>query len=183
MRTTASILAVTLCMAAAVSPAAHGEDLRWFSAALGTGQNVDVVRVGGAWQPDCTCDALATIGATPLVLGHVEYWNARGDGAPHDAAWNVGVLAGARWLLPVQPAWRPYIEFAFGGIAQSHVRIGGRALGSVLLFDSRLGAGIALDPSAKYQLGAYIEHRSNARLREPNDGLTTYGVELRIALR
>jgi hypothetical protein len=53
----------------------------------------------------------------------------------------------------------------------------------VLLFDSRLGAGIALDPSAKYQLGAYIEHRSNARLREPNDGLTTYGLELRVAWR
>jgi lipid A 3-O-deacylase PagL len=183
MRQTAALFFLQLCIAIFTATCAHAEDLRWFSGALGTGQNVDVLRIGGAWQPDCTCDALATIGATPLVLGHVEYWNARGDGQSHDSSVNVGALAGARWLLPARSPWQSFIEFAFGGIAQSHVRIGARALGSMLLFDSRLGAGIALDPSGKYQLAAYIEHRSNARLREPNDGLTTYGLELRVALR
>ncbi|MEP7061834.1 MAG: acyloxyacyl hydrolase [Betaproteobacteria bacterium] len=182
MRNTAIIL-VPLCIAIVMASCARAEDLRWFSGALGTGQNVDSLRVGGAWQPDCACESLTSIGATPLVLGHIEYWNARGDGKSHDSSVNVGALLGARWLLPARSPTQPFIEFAFGGIAQSHVRIGARALGSMLLFDSRLGAGIALDSASKYQLAAYVEHRSNARLREPNDGLTTYGVELRVALR
>jgi hypothetical protein len=162
--------------------AARAGDLRWISASVGSGENIDVLRVEGLWQPGCECAWLARIGATPMLSAHVEYWNARGDRHPNDNTWSAGVLAGAHWLLSERSRWKPYVEFGIGAIGVTDTQIGTRDLTSPILFDERLATGFALDPAGKYQLAAYAEHRSNGKIKQPNDGLTTYGLELRVAL-
>jgi hypothetical protein len=181
-RSTAGALAA-LAFAFLCATPAHGEDHAWFSGAAGSGEGVAVLRVGGVWQPDCACEPLARIGAVPLVQAHVEYLNARGTESVNDVVWDAGVLAGLRWPLAAGSRWQPFIEFGVGGAVFSHVKIGNRNLASALLFDERLAAGLALDPAGHYQLAAYAEHRSNAGLKEPNQGLTTYGLELRVGLK
>jgi hypothetical protein len=181
-RSTASALAA-LALAVACAASARAEDRRWFSAAAGSGEGVAALRVGGVWQPDCACELLARIGAVPLLQAHVEYLNARGTESVNDVVWDAGALAGLRWPLAAASRWQPFIEFGVGAAAFSHVKVGNRNLASALLFDERLAAGLALDPAGRYQLAAYAEHRSNAGLKEPNQGLTTYGLELRVGLK
>ncbi|MEO8975455.1 MAG: acyloxyacyl hydrolase [Casimicrobiaceae bacterium] len=176
--TAAAMVFVSLLVAAPT--AARADDAHWFSAAAGSGENIDVLRIGGGWRSDCACEWLARIGATPFFDAHVEYWNARGDRHPNDNTWNVGATAGARWLLAPRSAWQPFVEFSVGGIAVSEARIGTRDLSTALLFDERLATGIALDPAHRYQFALFAEHRSNGKIKAPNDGLTTYGIELRV---
>ena len=176
----AAVLALATLVCAVTSAAARADDARWVSAAVGSGENIDVLRIGGGWRPDCECDWLAKIGATPFYDAHVEYWNARGDRHPNDNTWSLGALAGAQWLLSQRSPLRPFVEFGVGAIAVSETRIGTRDLSSGVLFDERLAAGIALDPAAKYRLAVYTEHRSNGKIKPPNAGLTTYGIELRV---
>jgi lipid A 3-O-deacylase len=170
-----------LVLACSLAPSARADGGTWIAAALGSGENIDVLRIGGGFRP-CSCDWLASIGATPFAGVHVEYWNARGDRHPNDNSWNVGAVFGPRWSLAPQSVLQPFIELGLGGLAVTETRIGTRNLSTALLFDERLAAGIALDPAARYQLAVYAEHRSNGRIKTPNDGLTTYGLELRIAL-
>lgn len=162
---------------------ARADDRAWLAAAAGSGEGVAALRVGGVWQPDCACELLAKIGAVPLLQAHVEYLNARGTQSVNDVVWNAGALAGVRWPLAAESRWQPFIELGVGATVFSHVKIGDRNLASALLFDERVAAGIALEPSGRYQLAAYAEHRSNAGLVQPNQGLTTYGVELRVGLK
>ena len=167
----------------AVVPSARAQEARWLSFAASTGEDVNALRIGGGWRPDCACEWLARIGAVPFVSGHVEYLNSRGTQSVNDVVWNAGLMAGARWPIFADSRWRPYIEFGIGGIALTHASIGDRHLGSALLFDERLSTGLALDAAGRYELAAYVEHRSNAGLVPPNQGLTTYGLELRVGWR
>jgi lipid A 3-O-deacylase len=181
-RSTAGALAALALLCMCVAPV-RADNRMWFSGAVGSGERVAALRVGGAWQPDCACELLARIGAVPLVQTHVEYLNSRGTQSVNDVVWNAGALAGLRWPLAAESRWQPFIEFGVGAALFSHVKIGDRNLASALLFDERLAAGIALDPVGRYQLAVYAEHRSNAGLKEPNQGLTTYGLELRVGLK
>jgi lipid A 3-O-deacylase len=181
-RSTAGVLAALAVLLLSAAPA-RAEERRWFSAAPGWGEGVAALRVGAGWQPDCACELLARIGAVPLLQAHVEYLNARGTQSVNDVVWDAGALAGLRWPLAATSRWQPFVEFGVGAAAFSHVKIGDRNLATALLFDERLAAGIALDPAGRYQLAAYAEHRSNAGLKEPNQGLTTYGLELRVGLK
>jgi lipid A 3-O-deacylase len=101
----------------------------------------------------------------------------------NDVVWDAGALAGVRWPLAARSRWQPFVELGIGAAAFTHVKIGDRNLASALLFDERLAGGLALDPAGRYQLAAYVEHRSNAGLVQPNQGLTTYGLELRVGLK
>ena len=183
IRSTAGALAALALLCLCFAPARAADDRVWFSGAAGSGEGVAALRVGGVWQPGCTCEPLARIGAVPLVQAHVEYLNSRGTQSVNDVVWDAGALAGLRWPLAAESRWRPFVEFGVGAALFSHVRIGDRNLASALLFDERLAAGIALDPAGRHQLAAYVEHRSNAGLKEPNQGLTTYGLELRVGLK
>ncbi len=174
-------LLAAIALACALAPPARADDRPWVAAAVGSGENIDVLRVGGGFRP-CSCDWLAKIGATPFAGLHLEYWNARGDRHPNDNSWNVGAVFGPRWALAPRSVLQPFIELGLGGLAVTETHIGTRNLSTALLFDQRLAAGIALDPAARYRLAIYAEHRSNASLKSPNEGLTTYGIELRVAL-
>jgi Lipid A 3-O-deacylase (PagL) len=170
-------------LTAALAPSARAQEARWLSFAASSGEDVNALRIGGGWRPDWECEWLARIGAVPFVSGHVEYLNSRGTQSVNDVVWNAGLMAGARWPLAPDSRWRPYIEFGIGGVALTHASIGDRHLGNALLFDERLTTGLALDAAGRYELATFVEHRSNAGLVPPNQGLTTYGLELRVGLR
>ncbi len=171
--------ALACCLLLGTTTPARADNAPWFSAAVGSGENIDVLHAGAGWQP-CRCEWLARIGATSFVEAHVEYWNARGDRHPNDNLWTLGATTGPHWALAPQSRWQPFLEFGFGGLVVTETRIGTRDLSTAFLFDEKLATGIALDPAAKYQLALFAEHRSNGRIKAPNDGLTTYGIELRV---
>lgn len=175
--------AVGAALTVVLAPLAHAQEARWLSVAASDGEGINALRVGGGWRPGCECEWLARIGAVPFVAGHVEYLNSRGTQSVNDVVWNASLVAGARWPLAPQSRLRPWIEFGIGGAAFTHASIGDRHLGNALLFDERLTAGVALDAASRYALAGYVEHRSNAGLVPPNQGLTTYGIELRVDLR
>jgi hypothetical protein len=180
-RSIAGALAALALLFVCAAPARAVERV-WFAGAAGSAEGVAAVRAGAAWQPDCTCELLARIGAVPLLQAHVEYLNSRGTQSVNDVVWDAGALAGVRWPLAAASRWQPFVELGIGGAVFTHVKIGDRNLASALLFDERLAAGVALDPAGRYQLAAYVEHRSNAGIKQPNQGLTTYGLELRVGL-
>ncbi|HEY7903275.1 MAG TPA: acyloxyacyl hydrolase [Casimicrobiaceae bacterium] len=180
-----SVVAAALGVALTVAfvRLACAQEARWLNFAASTGEDVNALRIGGGWRPDCTCEWLARISAVPFVSGHVEYLNSRGTQSVNDVVWNAGLMAGARWPLFPDSRWRPWIEFGIGGAAFTHASIGDRHLGNALLFNERLSTGLALDATGRYEFATYVEHRSNAGLVPPNQGLTTYGLELRVGLR
>lgn len=94
---------------------------------------------------------------------------------------------GAHGLLrhdwhPGEITFSPFVEGGFGVHALSESRINNqRDFGTRLQFGERIGVGVAFDHPRRFELIAYIEHVSNARLAYPNDGITFRGIEIRAA--
>ena len=79
---------------------------------------------------------------------------------------------------------QPYLEAGIGVHLLSHVRINNdRDLSTAFQFGENAGAGIAFGENHRFELGVYVQHESNASIKEPNPGLTYLGVVLRVALR
>ncbi len=182
MNSTRAALCVAIAASGLSCAVARAEDsAAWFTASAGYGQNVDDWRLGVAWVP-CECDWLIRAGLEPRLWAHVGFWDARRSGSPNNELWEAGLMPVVRW--PVEPAsrWKPFLEFGVGAGLLSHTQIGDRKLGIAFQFQEQLSAGFALDAAGRYELAAFVSHTSNARIVPANDGLTTYGVELRAAL-
>jgi Lipid A 3-O-deacylase (PagL) len=169
--------ALALATAALCVPPARADDInRWFSVGGGTGEHVNTLHLGFAWQPEC-CAWLSYIRAEPLVQANVEYMNSLGRQSRNDVVWNFTGMGGMRWRLAPASSLNPHIDLGLGGAVFTRTSIGDRDLGSVLSFAERLSAGIALEPTNRYQLAIFAEHRSNAGISPPNQGVTTFGLE------
>lgn len=78
----------------------------------------------------------------------------------------------ARWFFMQNTNIAPFLQASIGGAYMSNQHFGGRNLGSHLLFQDQIGAGLAF--GAKHSLYATLQflHYSNAHLANPNDGIT-----------
>ena len=78
----------------------------------------------------------------------------------------------ARWLFMQSANMTPFLQASIGGAYMSSQQFGGRNLGSRLLFQDQIGAGLVF--GAKRNLYATLQflHYSNAHLAKPNDGIT-----------
>jgi hypothetical protein len=74
-----------------------------------------------------------------------------------------------------------YIEADIGIHLLSHTIIDERQMGTAFQFGELVGAGINLGDKKRYGIGVRIQHISNGKIKEPNDGATFD--ELRISYR
>jgi lipid A 3-O-deacylase len=150
----------------------------------GQGDAVFVSGVGLHWNSLCECAYLKDNSFDTRLIAQVSYWHAQQHPTDNGSLWDVGVTPELRWL----PAWgtsvQPYLEAGVGVHLLSHTRINNtRDLSTAFQFGENFGTGIAFGEDHRFELGVYVQHESNASIKEPNPGLTYLGVVFRIALR
>lgn len=96
--------------------------------------------------------------------------------------WWMGYAAGDNHTLSLAPVFVyefagarvvPFIEAGIGVGVMSRTRVEHRNLGSALLFEDRIGAGLRIGAQV---FGLRAIHYSNAGLGPPNDGAETYTI-------
>jgi len=185
----ARAIAVALLLSATPIGAAAQQDdtLPWLTTTVGYGQGVAVYGVGALWHPPWGAEALARHGLD-LRLG-VDVMRLQGD--PHATGnhflWNGNVTPYLRWR-PAEGPWRStFVEAGVGIQLLSDSTISGSSgyahnFGMRLQFGERIAAGVSFGPRGRYEIAPFFQHVSNAKIKEPNDGLTYWGVTLRLAL-
>ena len=88
-----------------------------------------------------------------------------------------------RWTTATEPSPRFFVDGGVGVNLLTATRINDqRVFSTAFQFGEQIGAGVAFGPGGRHELAAYLQHVSNARIKEPNCGLTYTGVTLRVAL-
>ncbi len=170
---------------AAFLPLAHAASFAPDGVAITGGQG-DSVFVSGAalhWNSLCECAYLKEHGFDTRLVAQLSYWHAQEHPTDNGSLWDVGVTPMLRWLPDCCGAVQPYVEAGIGVHLLSHTRINNsRDLSTAFQFGENVGTGIAFGENHRFELGVYLQHESNASIKEPNPGLTYVGVVLRAAL-
>jgi lipid A 3-O-deacylase len=168
---------VTVVQAASLSP--DGVDLT-----VGQGHSVFVSGAGLHWNSLCECVFLRDHDFDTRLVAQLSYWHAQVHPTDNGSLWDVGLTPMLRWLPPCCDSVQPFLEGGVGVHLLSHTRINNnRDLSTAFQFGENFGGGIAFGEDHRFELGVYVQHESNASIKEPNPGLTYVGVVLRIALR
>jgi lipid A 3-O-deacylase len=181
-----SCAAAVVMACAALSGVAAADSLSPDGAAVTLGQGHAVFVSGGAlyWDGLCQCLTLKEHGFETRLVGQVSYWHAQQHPTEHGSLWDTGLTPFLRWLPASSYAVQPYVEAGVGIHVLSHTRINNdRNLSTAFQFGENAGAGIAFGEHLRYEFGVYIQHESNARIKEPNPGLTYLGGVLRVRFR
>ena len=117
------------------------------------------------------------------LVGQAAYWRGDERSTGHGSLWDFGITPVLRWT----PAAEHLLPFFVDGGVGLHVltatRINDhRMFSTAFQFGEQIAMGFAFGPSGRYELGAYLQHVSNGRIKEPNCGLTYPGITLRVAL-
>ena len=169
----------------AVMPAARGAALTPDGVALtiGDGNNVTIYGVATHWDSLCTCSALKDLGFDTRLVAQLAYWHGREHPAVRNSMWDASVTPMLRWIAPQMAGVRGFAELGVGVRALSATRINTeRNFGSAFQFGETGGVGIAFGERQRYEVGVYAQHISNAGIKEPNNGITYFGVVLRTSL-
>jgi lipid A 3-O-deacylase len=177
MRTIACAAFVPVVHAASLAP--DGVDLT-----VGQGHSVFISGAALHWNSLCECVDLKDHGFDTRLVAQISYWHAQVHPTDNSSLWDVGLTPMLRWLPPCCTSVQPFLEAGVGVHLLSHTRINNnRDLSTAFQFGENVGGGIAFGENHRYELGVYVQHESNASIKEPNPGLTYLGVVLRIALR
>ncbi len=153
-------------------------------ATAGQGHAVFVSGAALHWDSLCECTYLKDHNFDTRLEAQLTYWHSQQHPTEHGSLWDVGVVPMLRWLPPCCSSVQPYVEGGVGVHLLSHVRIGNdRDLSTAFQFGENLGTGLAFGDNHRFEVGVYVQHESNASIKEPNPGLTYFGVVLRFALR
>jgi len=102
----------------------------------------------------------------------VGWWNAQQADANASSLVD-GSLTAVLTMRPAEGAKSAhYLEFGFGLHLLSEHEIAEQSLGTRFQFGEFVGAGTHFGPRRQYALGARLQHVSNGRIAEPNDGVT-----------
>ena len=165
----------------------------WLTATAGYGQRVAVYGVGAMWHVPWGEEMLARHGLDAWIGVDVMRWegpalsNATSSAAADRFLWNGSLTPYLRWH-PAEGVWRnTFLELGIGVQALSSTSITSTAdyrrnFGTTVQFGERLAAGVSFGPRGRYEIASFVQHVSNAKIKEPNDGLTYFGVTLRFAL-
>jgi lipid A 3-O-deacylase len=178
--------ATGLIACAAFVPQVHAASLEpdGLDLTAGQGHSVFISGAGLHWNSLCECAYLKDNGFDTRLVAQLNYWHAQQHPTDNGSLWDVGVTPMLRWLAPWGTTVQPYVEAGIGVHLLSHTRINNdRNLSTAFQFGENAGTGIAFGENHRFELGVYIQHESNASIKEPNPGLTYLGVVLRIALR
>jgi lipid A 3-O-deacylase len=179
-------VATRMLACAALAPAVHAASLApdGVDLTVGQGHSVFVSGAGLHWNSLCECVDLKDHGFDTRLVAQISYWHAQQHPTEHGSLWDTGLTPMLRWLPACCATVQPFLEAGVGVHLLSHVRINNdRNLSTAFQFGENAGGGIAFGENRRYELGVYIQHESNARIKEPNPGLTYLGVVLRVALR
>ena len=185
------IFASTLLVVAALPRAALASE--WFipdGVALtgGNGNQVDVIGVAANWNFDWNFArggrAADQGGFDPRLIGQVSYWRGNQRPTEHGSLWDLSLMPVLRWTAPGSAAPRFFAEAGVGVHLLTATRINNeRIFSTAFQFGEQAGGGFSFGPEHRYEIGAYLQHVSNAGIKKPNDGLTYVGVVFRIATR
>jgi lipid A 3-O-deacylase len=167
-------------------PVTHAASLSPDGVVLTFGQGHSVFVSGAAvhWNSLCECVDLKEHGFDTRLVAQVSYWHAQVHPTDNGSLWDVGLTPMLRWLSSCCTTVQPFLEAGVGVHLLSHTRINNnRDLSTAFQFGENVGGGIAFGEDHRYELGVYVQHESNASIKEPNPGLTYLGVVLRVALR
>jgi lipid A 3-O-deacylase len=150
---------------------------------FGQGHSVFVAGAGVHWNSLCDCPDLKAYGFDTRLVAQLAHWHAQVHPTDNGSLWDVGLTPMLRWLAPDIARVQPFVELGIGVHLLSHTRINNdRALGSAFQFGENVGGGLAFGEHHRFEVGVYLQHESNARIKQPNNGLTYYGAVLRVAL-
>jgi hypothetical protein len=169
----------------ALMPPARGASLApdGVSLTIGDGNNVTIYGVATHWDSLCSCSALKELGFDTRLVAQVSYWNGREHPAVRNSLWDASLTPMLRWVGPQAAGVRWFAELGVGVHALSATRINTeRNFGSAFQFGETGGTGIAFGERQRYELGVYVQHISNAGIKEPNNGITYFGAVLRTSL-
>jgi hypothetical protein len=150
----------------------------------GYGKSVDVLGLVVNWNFAHDERSLLVGVFEPRLVAGVSYWRGTQEPNAHRSLWDFGLMPVLRWSAPGTASPRFFAEAGVGVHMLTAVRINNnRIFSTAFQFGEQAGVGLAFGPDDRYELGAYVQHVSNARIKEPNDGLTYVGVLFRIATR
>jgi lipid A 3-O-deacylase len=184
MRLFAVVTRVIVC--AAFVPVVHAASLSpdGVDLTVGQGHSVFVSGAGLHWNSLCECAVLKEHDFDTRLVAQLSYWHAQTHPTDNGSLWDVGLTPMLRWLPPCCETVQPFLEAGIGVHLLSHTRINNdRDLSTAFQFGENVGGGIAFGENHRFELGVYVQHESNASIKEPNPGLTYVGVVLRIALQ
>jgi lipid A 3-O-deacylase len=148
----------------------------------GYGKKVGVLGLAANWN--FAQDERSFLGAEPRLVAGVSYWRGRQEPNAHRSLWDFGLTPMLRWSAPGTASPRFFAEAGVGVHMLTATRINNdRIFSTAFQFGEQAGVGLSFGPEHRYELGAYVQHVSNARIKEPNDGLTYVGLLFRIATR
>lgn len=150
----------------------------------GYGNSVDILGLAANWNFAHDERSLVMGVFQPRLVAGVSYWHGRQEPNAHSSLWDFGLMPMLRWSAAGTASPRLFVEAGVGVHMLTATRINNdRIFSTAFQFGEQAGAGLAFGPEHRYELGAYIQHVSNARIKEPNDGLTYFGLLFRVATR
>ena len=147
---------------------------------FGRGQGVNIYGIEGVVSPECECAWLKERDLRFKVLLHAALWDAYHHPS-HGTLGDFAAFGALDWSGVGNDGWRPTVEVALGVHGLTRVDIGNQHMGSAFQFGERLAAGVKFDGQTRWSITGFIEHVSNADIKQPNDGLTYGGVDIRIS--
>jgi lipid A 3-O-deacylase len=183
----ATAIAVVLWTAAGGAAAQQDDASPWLTATYGHGQGVAVYGVGALWHVPWGAETLARYGLDAR-LG-VDVMRLEGDkqATGNHHLWNGSVTPYLRWR-PADGMWHSmFVELGVGLQLLSDSTLSGASgyahnFGTKINFGERVAVGVSFGPRGRYEIAPFFQHVSNAKIKEPNDGLTYFGVAVRLAL-
>ncbi|HTR59484.1 MAG TPA: acyloxyacyl hydrolase [Casimicrobiaceae bacterium] len=180
------IFASTLLAAALPRAALASDGLTPDGVALtaGYGKSVGVLGLAANWNFAHDERSLVMGVFEPRLVAGVSYWHGTQEPNANPSLWDFGLMPVLRWSAPGTASPRFFAEAGVGVHMLTATRINNnRTFSTAFQFGEQAGVGLAFGPEHRYELGAYIQHVSNARIKEPNDGLTYFGLLFRVATR
>jgi len=147
----------------------------------GYGRDVAILGLELNWNFPRAARIAEQGGFEPRLIAQVSYWLGTQSPTPHRSLWDFGLLPALRWTAPGADLPRLFAEGAVGVNLLTATRINNdRIFSTAFQFAEQGGLGLSFGARSQYELELYVQHVSNARIKEPNDGLTYVGLLFRV---
>ena len=181
------IARLALAAVPVVAQADDGGDSWWATATWGNGQRVDIYGVGGVWRPGGQAEKFGRSDIEWRVQADVMSWVGHPTATDERVLWDIGLTPMFRWYPGSDTGKGFFAEGGIGAQILTHTKIGvgyehWRNFSTAYQFGERAAIGTTFGPDDRYEIAVFVQHVSNARIKDPNDGLTYFGVTVRFPL-
>ena len=166
------------------TPAHGAESLvpHWAAVTAGHGDDVTVYGIARTWNLSRAAVDNSRSPREIRIVGQLAYWQGNERPTAHGSLLDISLTPMVRWTIPALGSSRFFAEGGVGGHLLSKTRINNdRVLSTAFQFSEQIGAGVTFGPNDRYEVGLYLQHVSNAGIKEPNPGLTYSGITIRAA--